>query len=152
MALNTNKAGLISAALVGLFAIATLLLTRPGTSAQSLSSVSGLIALRETAAAAMPYELAMASPKPTLIEFYADWCTTCQAIAPALQDIHHQVENQVNFVMLDIDDPQWRQQIAQFKVSGVPHLTLLDSNHTVADSFVGRVPQQILLSRMTDLL
>ncbi|MGF1538595.1 MAG: thioredoxin domain-containing protein [Elainellaceae cyanobacterium] len=149
---NLRQTNLIVIALVGLFAIAAVFLTRPDTSSQTLSPVSGLMALKASARAAMPLELALTDPKPTLIEFYADWCTTCQSIAPTLQDIHDRVGGQMNFVMLDIDDPQWRQQVNQFEVNGVPHLALLDSNHTLVDRFVGRVPRQILLSRIADLL
>ncbi|MGF1512860.1 MAG: thioredoxin domain-containing protein [Elainellaceae cyanobacterium] len=150
--LEKNRASWIVAALVGLFAIAAVVVTRPDGSSPSLSAVSGLMSLKATAQAAMPYDIAMADPKPTLVEFYADWCTTCQALAPTLQDIHEQAGDQINFVMLDIDDPQWRQQVNQFQVSGVPHLALLDSSHVVADSFVGRVPRQVLVARIADLL
>ena len=139
-------------ALVAVFAIATFFLTRPQTSASSLSPVSGLMALKAMAAAAMPYEQAMANQRPTLIEFYADWCTTCQGLAPTLQALHGELGSQVNFVMLNIDAPQWSHQVKQFQVSGVPRLVLLNRDHSVADSFIGKVPKPLLLSRLTDLL
>jgi hypothetical protein len=33
----------------------------------------------------------------------------------------------LNFVMIDIDAPQWQEQIQQFQVQGVPHLALVNS-------------------------
>ncbi|MGB3615343.1 MAG: thioredoxin domain-containing protein [Elainellaceae cyanobacterium] len=149
--LEDNKTNLVAIALVVLFAIAAVVLTRPDAS-ETVSSVSGLMALKTTAQEAMSYNSAMENHKPTLIEFYADWCTTCQAMAPTLQAVHQQMGDQVNIVMLDIDDPQWRQQVQQFDVSGVPHMTLLQADHTVAETLVGRVPRQVLLNRVTTLL
>ncbi|MEO0408798.1 MAG: thioredoxin domain-containing protein [Cyanobacteria bacterium P01_A01_bin.135] len=141
----------IAVVLIGLFAIAAVGLTRPTTSAHSPSSVSGLMALKASAQTATPYQTAMADPYPTLIEFYADWCTTCQAMAPTLQALRQRLEGQVNFVMLNIDDPQWQPQVQQFHVNGVPHLALLNSDGSFAGSLVGRTPLQPLMERVANL-
>lgn len=149
---DTRKFSLLTIAVVILFAIAAIFLTRPVTSLQSFSPVSGLMALKASAQTAMPYEVAMANSKPTLVEFYADWCTTCQAMAPTLQSVHEQISDRANFVMLNIDDPQWQPQIKQFGVSGVPHLVLLNGDQTIADTFIGKLPKPILAQRLTDWL
>ncbi|NJN21832.1 MAG: conjugal transfer protein TraF [Leptolyngbya sp. RL_3_1] len=139
-------------AVIGLFAIAALVLTRPMGAIAHLSPLSGLITLKASAQTAMAYGEAMANPQPTLIEFYADWCTTCQALAPTLDQIHQQFGESLNFVMIDIDAPQWQQQIQQFQVQGVPHLALVNPDQTVADTFIGKVPQSVLVNRITDLM
>ena len=54
--------------------------------------------------------------------------------------------------VLDIDDPQWREPIQRFHATGVPHLTLLDSDHSVAESWTGKVPQSLLLDRIESIL
>lgn len=146
-----SNTSLIAIALIAVFAIAAFLFTRPDTSLQTLSPVSGLIALKSTAQAAMPYDVAMTNQKPTLIEFYADWCTTCQAMAPTFDSIHRQMSDQVNFVMLDIDDPQWLPQVQQFQVNGVPYLALLDTDKTLTETFIGKVPKQVLLNKIANL-
>ncbi|ASC71499.1 thioredoxin domain-containing protein [Halomicronema hongdechloris C2206] len=151
-ALKRRFSPLIPLVIIGVFAIATLWLTRPAGSAPGPSLVSGLMTLKATAQAATPYDAAMANGKPTLLEFYADWCTTCQAMAPTLQALHHQFGHQVNLVMLNIDDPQWQQPLERFQVKGVPHLVLLQADGTVADSVTGKVPRSILSHRLGDLL
>ncbi|MDA0267896.1 MAG: thioredoxin domain-containing protein [Cyanobacteria bacterium] len=143
--------GMVMAVIV-VFAIAALLLTRPTTAIAHLSPLSGLMTLKASVQTAMPYGEAMANPQPTLIEFYADWCTTCQALAPTLDTIHQQFGPALNFVMIDIDAPQWREQIQQFQVQGVPHLALVNPDQTVADTFIGKVPQSVLANRITDLM
>ncbi|NEQ97421.1 MAG: hypothetical protein F6K30_11965 [Cyanothece sp. SIO2G6] len=54
--------------------------------------------------------------------------------------------------MLNIDDPQWRSPIQQFQVSGVSYLVLLDTDHEVADSFIGNVPKTALHDQVAKLL
>ncbi|MEO0825558.1 MAG: thioredoxin domain-containing protein [Cyanobacteria bacterium J06642_9] len=147
-----RQKSLIAIAVVVIFAIAAVFLTRPQTSTTGLSPVSGLITLKASAQSAISYDLAIANGNPTLVEFYADWCTTCQALAPALQAVHRQFGSDLNLVMLNIDDPQWRSQIQQFRVSGVPHLVLLNPDQAIVDSFIGDVPRQVLASRIEEIV
>ncbi|RZM82004.1 thioredoxin domain-containing protein [Leptolyngbya iicbica] len=149
---DVNRRSLWAIALIATFAIAAFWLTRPVTGAQSLSPVSGLMTLKASAQTATPYETAIANGKPTLIEFYADWCTTCQGMAPTLQAIHQDYGAALNFVMLDIDDPQWREQVQQFNVTGVPHLVLRQSDGAITETFVGKVPKSVLVERLQPLL
>lgn len=156
MVTNKVKSGqlrpyMLAVVLIG-FAIATFLLTRPMTTLTSLSPVSGLVALKSTAQVAMPYEAAIANGKPTLLEFYADWCTTCQSMAPTINTLHDQYGEHMNLVMLNIDDPRWRSQVEQFQVNGVPEYFLLDADQSLQRSFVGRVPYGILAQAMKTLL
>ncbi len=126
------------------FIVGTVLLTQPDVSAQSAISITGLATLKQMAAHSMPYSTALANSKPTLIEFYANWCTTCQSMAPSLEQLYQDYGNTVNFVMINIDDPQWREPIQQYHVTGVPQITLLDSNHHVTWTQVGKIPAQFL--------
>jgi len=132
--------------------VATVLLTRPAATVMSMTPLSGLIALKGLAAEAVPYEAALNNQKPTLIEFYADWCTTCQSMSPTVSALHEQYAEQVNFVMLDIDDPQWAQQIESFSASGVPQFTLLDSQQQSVHTWVGKVPKPIFKDALNQLL
>ncbi len=149
---GSKSRSLLAIAVIALFAIAAFFLTRPVTMAQSASPVAGLMTLRASAQQAMPYEQAIANNQPTLIEFYADWCTTCQAMAPTLETVHHQFDAGLNLVMLNIADPQWRSQVQQFGVTGVPHIALIDRQGAIAETFVGKVPKSILTQRLQALL
>ncbi|MEM9220426.1 MAG: thioredoxin domain-containing protein [Cyanobacteria bacterium P01_F01_bin.150] len=142
----------ISIALILGFAVVTFILTHPQTNTLRFSTVSGLMTLKESAKTAMPYDIAMANQKPTLIEFYADWCTTCQGLAPTLAMVDQKFGPDLNMVMLDIDNPQWRSQIKDFQVNGVPHLILLDTDHRVMDTFVGNISGIVLRDRVVHLL
>lgn len=149
---GVSKRSLFAIALIATFAIAACFLTRPVTTPQSAAPVAGLMALKASAQEAIPYDLAMTNGKPTLIEFYANWCTTCQAMAPTLNAVHQQFGGNLNRVMVNIDEPQWREQIQQFGVTGVPHLVLRAGDGAIAATFVGKVPKAILASRIQAVL
>ncbi len=131
---------------------ATLLLTRPAAKTMSMTPLSGLMTLKSLAAEAVSYEAALANQKPTFIEFYADWCTTCQSTAPTIQNLHQQYSEQINFVMLDIDNPKWASQIAQYKASGVPQFTLIAADQAPINTWVGKVPKPIFTETFERLL
>jgi thiol-disulfide isomerase/thioredoxin len=149
---DVDKRSLLAIAIIATFAIAAFVLTRPVTPVQGLSSVAGLISLKASAQAATPYAIAATNGRPTLLEFYADWCTTCQALAPTLQSVHGQFGEDLNIVMLDIDDPHWQQQLQDYRVTGVPHLVLLEDDGAIADTFVGKVPKSVLVDRIQQIL
>ena len=149
---QTNWRLSFTIAILIVFAIATFFLTRPLTASSSLSPVSGLVALKTMAQETTPYADAIANGKSTFIEFYADWCTTCQSMAPTILDLHAQYGNQVNFVMLNIDDPQWRSQVDRFQINGVPEYFLLDAKQSIQRSFIGRVPYEIIAQSIRSLL
>lgn len=132
--------------------VSTFFLTRPAATATSFTPLSGLITLKEMASKAVPYEVAIANHKPTLIEFYADWCTTCQGMSPTVEALHQQYSEQVNFVMLNIDQPEWANQVADYGASGVPQFTLLDSTQTEIKTWVGKVPKPIFREKLDQVL
>lgn len=109
------------------------------------STIMGLAKLKTMARQSVPYEVAINAGKPMLLEFYADWCTTCQSMAPQLDSLHQEYEAQINLVMLNIDDPHSKQQIQQYGVTGVPQFTVLSAKGEVVDSLVGRVPRKIFV-------
>jgi len=131
---------------------ATLLLTRPAATPTSMMPLSGLMTLKSLSAEAMPYDTAIANPNPTFIEFYADWCTTCQSTAPTVEKLHQRYGEQVNFVMLNIDDPQVAAQVADYGATSVPQFTLLNAEAQPIETWVGKVPKTIFTQTFEQVL
>ncbi|NES80976.1 MAG: thioredoxin fold domain-containing protein [Moorea sp. SIO2B7] len=117
----------------------------------SQSSLTGLATMKAMTKETIAYDLALANGKPTLIEFYADWCTSCQSLAPTLKSLHQKYSDRINFVMINIDQPQWTPQLKEYQVSGVPQITLLDSEHSIVNTFVGLLPKTVLATDLENL-
>ena len=109
----------------------------------SNSTLAGLATMRNMIGESVPWDVAIGNRNPIIIEFYADWCTTCQGMAPIVNEMHHKYGDEINLVMLDIDEPRWAQQVEEFGVTGVPQFTFLDSNHEMVKTLVGRVPEKV---------
>lgn len=107
--------------------------------------------LEALAQEAIPWEQAQANGKPSLVEFYADWCTTCRAMAPLLADLKKEFADQVNFVMLNVDNPKWLPELSRYRVNGIPHFLFLDRQGEVLGSAIGEQPPSILRANVLAL-
>ena len=114
----------------------------------SNSTINGLAMMRAMASETISYQDAIVNEKPTLIEFYADWCTTCQSMSPILSSLKEKHADQVNFVMVNIDRPENQSLVDEYQVAGVPQWNFLDNQGEPIDRLVGKLPESILESSL----
>lgn len=59
---------------------------------------------------------------PVLIDFYADWCGPCQAMAPVLKEVANKYDGKVKIIKIDVDK---NQPLAQrFGIRSIPTMML----------------------------
>jgi thioredoxin len=58
--------------------------------------------------------------KPVVVDFWANWCAPCHAMAPILRDLAEEFEGRVVFAKVNIE--QNRDLAEQFKIKSIPTL------------------------------
>ena len=82
------------------------------------------------------------SKEPVLVDFFAEWCGPCKAMAPALDQIAGEMAGKVKVVKVDVDQST---AIAQkYHIQAMPTLIMFNGGKEV-DRHVGALVQKIKL-------
>lgn len=75
-------------------------------------------------------ELVRKSPVPVLVDFYADWCAPCRALAPTLAKLGAELSGRL--LVVKVDTERDGQTAAQLGVRGIPAVFLFKGGQVVA--------------------
>lgn len=84
------------------------------------------------------------SDKPVLVDFFAEWCGPCKAMAPALEQVADALKDSVKVVKVDVDQSPGIAQ--QYNVRAMPTLMVF-SGGQVAAQHVGAMTQRASLEK-----
>ena len=72
-------------------------------------------------------QTALSNGRPTLIEFYADWCQVCREMAPAMLELEQSSRERLDVVLVNVDNPRWQDLVDRYNVNGIPQLNLFNA-------------------------
>lgn len=73
------------------------------------------------------FSVALTDGRPTMVEFYADWCEACRAMAPAMETMERRRQGELDVVLLNVDNPRWQPEVERYGVNGIPQIELFDA-------------------------
>ncbi|MDF5720244.1 MAG: thioredoxin family protein [Rhizonema sp. PD37] len=98
-----------------------------------------------------PLDIALTNDKPSLMEFYANWCTVCQKMAPDMAELEKQYGDRINFVMLNVDNTKWLPEMLKYRVDGIPHFIFLSKKGDILVQAIGDLPRTIMAGNLEAL-
>ena len=83
------------------------------------------------------------SDKPTLVDFWAEWCGPCKQIGPILEEISTEMQDQIIIAKQNIDDNP--NQPVKYGVRGIPTMLLFKDGELKATK-VGATTKSNIIS------
>ena len=89
------------------------------------------------------------SPTPVLVDFSAEWCGPCKALAPIIEELADEYAGRVKVAKLDIDNNH--QSASKYEIQSVPTMIVFQNGQPVK-KFVGLTPKNRIAAALDEVL
>ena len=89
------------------------------------------------------------SDKPTLVDFWAEWCGPCRQVSPILDEIAATNSDKMSFYAMNVDENPVTP--STYRVTGIPTINVYVGGEVVK-SIVGARPKAAILNELSDYL
>lgn len=87
----------------------------------------------------------ISSDKPTLVDFWAEWCGPCVQLTPIIEELANDYDGKVNVCKINVDENS--EVPAKFGIRSIPTLMIF-KNGELVDKAVGFMNKNILASKL----
>lgn len=92
------------------------------------------------------------SNKPKVIQFFANWAEPCRRFQPVVDQVRSQFSQEVEFVNVNVDDPNNKEIVERYGVCPIPTLVFVDSKDQVTGYSVGLTVERNITKNIQKLL
>jgi len=86
---------------------------------------------------------------PAFVDFYADWCGPCKAVAPVVEELSDEYKGKVNFFKVDTEAEQ--ELASVFGIRSIPSLLFIPANGK-PQMAQGALPKESLIKAIDEIL
>ncbi len=94
-------------------------------------------------------EWKFAGSRPAIVDFYADWCGPCRAVAPILAELAEQYDGKVDIYKVNTDEEQ--ELAAVFGIRSIPSILFIPLNEK-PQMAMGALPKNALTDAIEKVL
>ena len=93
-------------------------------------------------------EAVESNASPILVDFWAEWCMPCRALAPVIEELSTEFQGKVRFAKVNVDE--CKEIPARFGIRGIPTLILFSGGKKV-NELVGNQPKDKIRTMLSKI-